>query len=134
MLCGAAIQWTARKQTTVALSSVESEFIAICSTAQELMYISSLLNELGFEQECPTLQSDSQGAKAFAENPISKSRLKHIDIKYFFVRQGIQDKVFKLSFVRSHQNLADLMTKALPLPAFSFLVARIMNRGHEINV
>ena len=86
MLGGAAVSWQARKQTTVALSSVEAEYMAATQATKEAMWWRSVLVELGHRIDGPTvIHSDSQGSIALSKNPEHHARSKHIDIRHHFV-------------------------------------------------
>ena len=80
---GAAISWKSKRQTTVAISSTEAEYMAGCATAQEAIYLRMLLKDLGREQKEPTLiYQDNQGAIAIGKAITSNRRAKHMNIKY----------------------------------------------------
>ena len=82
VICG-----SSRKQQTVALSSTEAEYMSISSASQECVYLLSLVKSLGLDRDGPILlQGENHGAIKLAENPITQSRSKHIDIRHHFVR------------------------------------------------
>ena len=98
MLNNGAIAWKSRRQPTVALSTMESEYMALTDATKELKWVRTLLAELGYSNGKPNgkptdLFSDNQGAIALAKNPVSHSRAKHIDIRHHFVREAIQDQI-----------------------------------------
>ncbi|KAE8701310.1 ATP-dependent DNA helicase PIF1-like [Hibiscus syriacus] len=109
------ILWCSKKQTTVALSSVEAEYRALASVAVELSWTLQLLRELHITLPSPPrLLCDNQSAIFMASNPVTKSRSKHIDIDYHFVRELVARRVLSLGFVPSHLQLADVFTKGVP--------------------
>ena len=78
--------WSSRKQQTVALSSTEAEYMSISLASQQCVYLLSLVKSLGLGLDGPILlQGDNHGAIKLAENPITHSRSKHIDIRHHFV-------------------------------------------------
>ena len=80
-----AIVWSRKKQTSVGLSTVEAEYIALCLATQEAVWIRQLYNELGQTPSEPTLIMEyNQGAMAVAQNPVNHKRTKNIDIKYHY--------------------------------------------------
>ena len=80
------ITWTLKKQRTVALSSMEAEYMASSLATQEAMWLHTLLKELGFELEgLTTLNTDNQSAIQFTKNSGFHARSKHIDIQYHIV-------------------------------------------------
>ncbi len=65
-----------------------------------------------------TIQEDNQGTIAMSKNPVSHKRTKHIDIKFHFVREKIQDKTIELKYRPKHEMIADIFTKPLPRGQF----------------
>ena len=115
------ISWRSRKQSIVALSSTESEYVALCESAQEVVWLRNLLKDIGFKQEKPTstvVYEDNQGAIALSQNPKDHSRTKHIDIKFHYIREQISKGNVELQYCATADMLADTLTKGLPKPAF----------------
>jgi hypothetical protein len=80
---GGAITWRSKKQTTVALSSTEAEYVALSETGREACWLRSLYEELGQEQKLPTLiKGDNNGSIAMAKNPQFHKQSKHINIRW----------------------------------------------------
>jgi hypothetical protein len=119
MLNNGAIAWKSRRQPTVALSTMESEYMALTDATKELKWIRTLLAELGYsnnnsnDEPPTTLFSDNQSAIALAKNPVSHARAKHIDLRHHFVREAIQDKVIWVQYIPTTEMTADSLTKAL---------------------
>ena len=114
LLCGGAISWQSKKQKTVALSTVEAEYMATTQAAKEAIWWRYHLKGLGYDTTQPTtLLSDSQGSIALAENPDQHARTKHIDIQYHFIRQHLAQKTILLRFIRTAEMAADILTKTL---------------------
>jgi hypothetical protein len=109
-----AISWSSRKQTTVALSSTESEYIALSEAAREVMWIGHFLQELNIIYEEPTvIFEDNQGTIAFASNQRALRRMKHIEVKYHFVRHLIENGTIQLQYCSTNEMIADIFTKPL---------------------
>ena len=118
---GPAISWKSKRQATVALSSCESEYIALTHATQEALYLSQLLADfLPTKVFSPTvirhsepiqINADNQGAIRLSRNPVHHSRSKHFDIKYHFIRDTILSKKIDTVYVPSEENIADMMTK-----------------------
>jgi hypothetical protein len=117
MLNGGAIAWKSQRQPTVALSTMEAEYMALTEAVKELTWIRKLLAELGYDQDsgnAPTdLYSDNQSAIALAKNPVSHARAKHIDIRHHFIREAIHDKIVWVQYIPTSDMTADSLTKAL---------------------
>ena len=116
------ITWSSRKQQTVTLSTTESEFVAACSTVQEMVWLDRLFRELVTRKlETPILYVDNQSTIKIIKNPQFHCRTKHIDIKYNFVREKYRDKFYKLKYIYTKKQQADILTKALPKESFERL-------------
>ena len=90
---GPPICWKSKKQASVALSTCEAECMALSITCQETIFIKQLLTDIMPKNYEPTIiQSDNQGAIALIKNPVNRSRAKHIDIRYHFVRDCYNSK------------------------------------------
>ena len=111
---GSTISWQSKKQPTVALSTVEAEYMAISAATKEALWLRLLLTEVGFSQkEATKLMEDNQGCIALSSNPRFHERTKHIDIRHHLVRQNISEKFIKLIYTESAKMLADGLTKNL---------------------
>jgi hypothetical protein len=119
---GGPIAWQSRLQTTVATSSMESEYMALYAGMQELVWLRGVMKELQLPLLEPTsFFLDSQSAEDLAMNPVFHKRSKHIAIKYHWVRQHVVGGIFgtaRLVHVNTHEMSADIFTKALTGPAF----------------
>jgi hypothetical protein len=114
LVSGLPILWRSKGQTTVPLSSTEAEYIVLSEAVREVKFISQVCNEMKIEYKKPiNVYVDNIGAIFLAENRNSSDRSKHIDIKYHFVRDLIDEGLVDVKFVRSQENLADLFTKNL---------------------
>ena len=107
------ISWVSHAQKTVALSSTEAEYMALSDCSRQVMWIKSLFSELGFMLEPLPICGDNQGSIFIASNPIQERRTKHIDIRYHFIRQKVEEGEVELFFVPGNTNPADLLTKNL---------------------
>lgn len=113
------ITWRSFKQKSIALSSMESEFIALTEAAKEITWLHRILTEcvdrkiVSQKYTLTKLLADNQACIDFSNSPIENNRTKHIDVKLFFIRDLIYQKIFKLEYVQSKLNLADIFTKPL---------------------
>ena len=115
LLAGAVVSWASKKQTFVALSSTESEYMALSKAAAEAIWLCYLLQDLGFPQSQPTLiYAYNQSAIVLTANPKFHSRSKHIDTRYHFTRDQILNKQITLKYVPTIDMVADIFTKSLP--------------------
>ena len=122
LLAGAAISWKSSKQTCVALSTAEAEYVALSAAAQEAVWLqqhsSDLLNKTIRET---TILEDNQSAVCLAKNQQVHGRTKHIEIKYHFIRDLVEAGRIKLTYCPSEDMVADMLTKGLPIKQFEKL-------------
>ncbi|CAI7815960.1 unnamed protein product [Closterium sp. NIES-54] len=106
--------WESKKQVDQALSSVESEYMALFRAVREIVWQRRLLAELGEEQKGPTpLYYDSQGAIALAKNPVLHGLTKHMRVKWHWTRSMVAAGEVELHYVKTTRQPADMMTKRL---------------------
>ena len=116
-LCGGLISWTSKKQPIEALSCTEAEYIAASFALQEALWLRSLVRNMTFKQEQPTvIPEDNQGAISLCSNPKFHSRAKHIDIRYHYIREKIESKE-KVEVVQQRTD-SRLFTKPLGKTTF----------------
>ena len=119
MLAGAAIEWRSKRQSIVAQSSAEAEYIAGADAAKSIAYLRQLLKHLGCPQAGPTkLLMDSQSAMAIAMQDSNNQRRKHIDVRHHFLREKVLDGEIELVWTPTAEQIADIFTKPLPFAAF----------------
>ncbi len=114
-----AVSWRSKKQSVVALSSCEAEYVSLCSATQEVVWLRRLLKSIGFTQNQPTtICEDNQGAICLSKNSKDHGRTKHVDVKYHYTRETIDKNVIKVEYCPTGKMVADTLTKGLPKPAF----------------
>ena len=122
IMSGAAVSWKSQKQTCVALSTAEAEYIALAAATQEATWMRQLLEDLHSGQIEPTvICEDNQSAICIAQNPQYHNRTKHIDIKYHYVREKVLDTTIELQYCPTRDMIADILTKGLTYDKFSRL-------------
>jgi len=125
-MAGGAISWSSKKQTSVALSTAEAEYIAATHVAKQVLWQQSLFMELDFDiPTTSTIFTDNQAAISISHHPEFHSRTKHIDIAYHFLRDLIAEGVLNTIYVNTRENLADLFTKGLSRELHEDLTYRI---------
>ncbi|CAI7866973.1 unnamed protein product [Closterium sp. NIES-53] len=111
---GGPTAWESKQQVDQALSSVESEYMALFCAVWEIVWQWRLLAELGEEQQGPTpLYCDSQGAIALAKNLVLHGLTKHMRVKWHWTRSMVAAGEVELHYVKTMGQLADMMTKRL---------------------
>ncbi|XP_020684500.1 uncharacterized protein LOC110101076, partial [Dendrobium catenatum] len=116
------ISWTAKKQTTVARSSTESEYRSLAALTADVIWLRRLLTDFGIHQNTPTtIYCDNTSAIALANNPVFHARTKHIEIDHRFVRDHILQGNIRLFPISTTDQIADIFTKPLSTPRFHHL-------------
>ncbi|CAI7807356.1 unnamed protein product [Closterium sp. NIES-53] len=111
---GGPTAWESKKQVDQALSSVESEYMALFRAVREIVWQRRLLAELGEEQQGPTpLYCDSHGAIALAKNPVLHGLTKHMRVKWHWTRSMVAAGEVEFHYVKTTRQPADMMTKRL---------------------
>ena len=115
MMSGSAISWRSKKQSSVALSTAEAEYIALSSATQEAMWLRQLLSSLkDFPLSEPTIiYEDNQSTICMAKNNQSHGRSKPVDIKFHFVREQVEQQTIKVTYCKSEEMNADIFTKGI---------------------
>ena len=109
-----AISWQSKLQKCVALSTTEAEYIAAVEASKEMLWLKRFLRELGLEQGEYVVLCDSQSAIDLSKNSMYHARTKHIDVRYHWLRNVIEEKMMKLKKVHTNKNGADMLTKVVP--------------------
>jgi len=122
-----AITWSSKKQAIQAQSSTEAEYVALSEAAREACWLRNLHTKLGLlSSNTPTkLYGDNEGSLAMARNPQLHQRSKHIDLRWHWIRQMVQDNVINVESCRDPEQTADVLTKALPRPKHTKHIAEM---------
>jgi hypothetical protein len=117
MLCflgNSPVSWVPAKQRVVALSSCEAEYIAATTTSCQVVWLSRLMSEiLNREQGTSLLMIDNKSAISVIKNPILNDRSRHIDVRFHLIREYEANGQIKVQFIKTEEQLGDLLTKSL---------------------
>jgi hypothetical protein len=114
-MAGGLVSWSSKRQPTVALSTTEAEYMSMTRAAQQVTWMYAFLDEVGLPQEHPfTIFGDNAPAIALTKNTKGHARAKHIDVRYHYIREHVNEGRILVEHVPSDKNLADIFTKQLP--------------------
>ena len=113
-----AISWASKKQSLVALSSTEAEYIQATEATREAMWLRYLLADLGYPQGATPMYGDNKSTIALSHNSDFHPRTKHIGTRYHFIREAIKNNIILFEWVGTEDNVADIMTKPLGVIKF----------------
>lgn len=111
---GAAVSWSSKKQSIVALSSTEAEYVAAATCACQVIWIREILEELREHQlESSVIKCDNTSAILLSRNPVFHGKCKHIDVRFHFLRNLVGKGTVVLEYVETSEQVADILTKPL---------------------
>ena len=109
-----AVSWASKLQPIVTLSTTEAEYISATAAGQEILWLRNLFKELGFEVKgASILHLDNQSALAVTRNPEHHGRMKHLDLRYYWLRDAVKADLIDVHYISTKDMPADIMTKAL---------------------
>jgi hypothetical protein len=118
--------WRSKKQNVVARSTAEAEFRSMASGLCELLWLRVLLSELGLFDGAPLqLYCDNQAAINIVHNPVQHDRTKHIEIDRHFIKEKLDEEMLHVSYVKSVDQLADILTKGVSTVVFSEICSKM---------
>ncbi|GJX80638.1 retrovirus-related pol polyprotein from transposon TNT 1-94 [Tanacetum coccineum] len=123
------ISWSSKRQKSTAISSTEAEYIALSSCCAQILWMRSQLTDYGFGFNKIPMYCDNKSAIALCCNNVQHSRSKHIDIRFHFIKEHVENEVIKLYFVNTEYQLADIFTKALGRERIKFLINKLGMRS-----
>jgi len=117
---GGAVSWSSKRQTTVAVSTTEAEYMAAAHAIKEALWIRKLLQDFKLDIKCIPMKMDNQSAIKVMKNPVLSLRSKHIDVIYNFARERVARGEVKLEYISTHEMIADALTKPVPRNKLEF--------------
>lgn len=109
-----AVSWSSKLQSIVALSTTEAEFVAAVRAGADAIWFRQFLKELGYNIDQPSiLHIDNQSAIQVAKNPEHHGRMRHLDVRCFWLRDMVEKKKLGVSYIPTAEMTADILTKPL---------------------
>eukprot|EP00253_Pinus_taeda_P035842 PITA_35842 len=116
------VSWLSKKQSSIALSTAEAEYVAAASCCTQLLWMMQTLQDYQITCTPPiSILCDNTSAINISKNPVMHSKTKHIPIKYHFLREQVLEQKVKLEYVPSKEQFSDILTKPLPRETFEYL-------------
>ena len=116
------VSWLSQRQKSVALSTTEDEFMAASEGAKEIIWLSSLFSEITNLVSTPVLKMDNKSAVKLVKNPAFHKRSKHIEVRYYFVREKFEEGRLTVEHVAGDEQVADILTKSVNKNRFQMLM------------
>ncbi|GJX20677.1 retrovirus-related pol polyprotein from transposon TNT 1-94 [Tanacetum coccineum] len=113
--------WFAKKQTALAISTTEAEYVSACKACQQALWMKQALIDYGIRLNDVLIMCDNKGAIDLSKNPVQHSRTKLIEIRHHFLRDNVQKGNIYIKKVASEDNIADIFTKPLKREVFNYL-------------
>nr|GEU28829.1 hypothetical protein [Tanacetum cinerariifolium] len=123
------ISWWSKRQKSVAISSTEAEYIALFGCCAQILWMRSQLTNYGLGFNKIPMYYDNKSVIALCCNNVQHSRLKHIDIRYHFIKKHVENGVIELYFVNTEYQLVDIFPKALGRERIEFLINKLGMRS-----
>ncbi|GKB24240.1 hypothetical protein Tco_0863641 [Tanacetum coccineum] len=114
------------------ISSTEAEYIAMSGCCAQILWMRSHLTDYGLGFNKITMYCDNKSAIALSCNNVQHSRSKHIDIRFHFIKEHVENEVTELYFVNTKYQLADIFTKALARERIEFLINKVGMRSFTL--
>ncbi|GJX37804.1 copia protein [Tanacetum coccineum] len=105
--------WFSKKQTALAISTTEAEYIFAEKACQQALWMKQALIDYGIRLDDVSIMCDNKGAIDLSKNPLQHSRTKHVEISHYFLCDNIQKGNISTEKVASEDNIADIFTKPL---------------------
>ncbi|GJX14170.1 hypothetical protein Tco_0205928 [Tanacetum coccineum] len=115
------VSWQCKKQTIVAISSTEAEYVAAASCCAQVLWMQNQLLDYGFNFMNTEIHIDNESTICIVRNPVLHSKTKHIQIRHHFIRDCYEQRLINVVKVHTDDNVADLLTKGFDLARFNFL-------------
>ncbi|GJR79203.1 putative ribonuclease H-like domain-containing protein [Tanacetum coccineum] len=119
------ISWQCKKQTIMATSSTEAEYVAAANCCGQVLWIQNQMLDYGFNFMNTKIFIDNQSTICIVKNPVFHQRTKHIEIRHHFIRDANEKNLIQVLKIHTDENVADLLTKAFDGPRFNYLVVHI---------
>ncbi|GKE96115.1 hypothetical protein Tco_1580970, partial [Tanacetum coccineum] len=119
------ISWQCKKQTIVATSTTEAEYVAAANCCGKVLWIQNQMLDYGFNFMNTKIYIDNESTICIVKNPVFHSKTKHIEIRHHFIRDAYEKNLIQVLKIYTDDNVVDLLTKAFDVCMFNFLIINI---------
>ncbi|GJU59362.1 retrovirus-related pol polyprotein from transposon TNT 1-94 [Tanacetum coccineum] len=123
------VSWSSKTQNSIAISCTKTEYIALSGCCAQILWMRSQLTDYGFQFKKIPLYCDNKSAITLCCNNVQHYRAKHIDVRYHFIKEQVENRRVELYFVQTEYQMADIFTKPLPRERFNFLIEKLGMRS-----
>nr|GEU96932.1 retrovirus-related Pol polyprotein from transposon TNT 1-94 [Tanacetum cinerariifolium]GEY10144.1 retrovirus-related Pol polyprotein from transposon TNT 1-94 [Tanacetum cinerariifolium] len=120
------VSWSSKKKDCTVMSTTKAEYVSFSTCCAQVIWMHTQLLDYGYKYNKIPMYCDSKSAIAISCNPVKHSCTTHINIRYHFIKEHVENGIVELYFIRTEYQLADLFTQALPKERFEYLVHRIV--------
>ncbi|GJS91918.1 putative ribonuclease H-like domain-containing protein [Tanacetum coccineum] len=113
------ISWQCKKQTIVANSTTEAEYVAAANCCGQVLWIQNQMMDYGFNFMNTKIHIDNESTISVIKNPVAHSRTKHIEIRFHFIRDCYEKRLIEVIKIHTDHNVADLLTKGFDVTRIS---------------
>ncbi|GKE78510.1 hypothetical protein Tco_1544630 [Tanacetum coccineum] len=114
-----------RRSTSGSAQFLEAEYIALSGCCAQILWMRSQLTDYGFRFKKIPLYCENKSMIALCCNNVQHSKAKHIDVRYHFIKEQVENGIVELYFLRTKYQLADIFTKPFPRESFNFLIKKL---------
>ncbi|GJY88933.1 hypothetical protein Tco_0503561 [Tanacetum coccineum] len=119
------ISWQCKKQTIVANSTTEAEYVAAASCCGQVLWIQNQMLDYGYNFMNTKIFIDNESTICIVKNPVFHSKTKHIEIRHHYIRDSNEKNLIQMIKIHTDQNVADLLIKVFDVGRFQYLIASI---------
>ncbi|GKB62084.1 hypothetical protein Tco_0918270 [Tanacetum coccineum] len=123
------VSWSSKKQKCTTILNTKAEYIALSRCCAQILWMHSQLTDYDFKSNKIPLYYDNKSAIALCCNNVQHPRAKHIDVRYHFIKEQVENRIVELYFIWTEYQLADIFTKPFPRERFNFLIEKLGMRS-----
>ena len=128
------ILWRSKAQQSITLSSSEAEYVSLSEAAKEIKFVYQLVTSLGLKVKTPIIvRVDNVGAIFMSQNISTSSKAKHVDIRYRFVNEMVEDEFLKIIFVKTAENVSDGFTKNVSSETYESHIKEYLSKRNDLD-